>query len=133
MRVVFSLQLFNAWMLIFTSPQLPTPRRSLFSQNLFGTISGRGKSLDLEVLGQENFTYGGIEQVTTPPLPSSSPGPGNDSMEISPLPHKAPFIATQIVASPTREAAHIDDLISSLPKVSPPPLTEVSRQPALFE
>lgn len=25
------------------SPQLPTPRRSLFSSNLFGTLNGRGK------------------------------------------------------------------------------------------
>jgi M-phase inducer tyrosine phosphatase len=27
----------------FNSPQLPTPRRSLFTSNLFGTIDGRGK------------------------------------------------------------------------------------------
>ena len=26
------------------SPQLPTPRRSLFTSNLFGTIDGRGKN-----------------------------------------------------------------------------------------
>lgn len=31
------------------SPQLPTPRRSLFSSNLFGTLNGRGKScMDLQ-------------------------------------------------------------------------------------
>lgn len=96
------------------SPQLPTPRRSLFSQNLFGTINGR-------------------EQATTPPLPSSSPGPGNDSMDISPLPHKAPFVAAQIVASPTRETTHINGLNSSLPNVSPVPSTEASRQPAPSE
>lgn len=30
--------------LTIPSPQLPTPRRSLFSTNLFGTLSGRGKS-----------------------------------------------------------------------------------------
>lgn len=85
------------------------------------------------ILVKEITTYGRIEQVTTPPLPSSSPGPGNDSMEISPLPHKTPFIATQTVASPTREATHIDALISSLPNVSPLPSTEASRQPAPFE
>ena len=28
------------------SPQLPTPRRSLFTSNLFGTIDGRGKMAD---------------------------------------------------------------------------------------
>ena len=30
------------------------------------------------------------ESTTTPPLPSSSPGPAVDLMDISPLPHKAP-------------------------------------------
>jgi M-phase inducer tyrosine phosphatase len=30
------------------SPQLPTPRRSLFTSNLFGTIDGRGKDGTLE-------------------------------------------------------------------------------------
>lgn len=30
------------------SPQLPTPRRSLFSSNLFGTLSGRGMLVLLE-------------------------------------------------------------------------------------
>lgn len=29
--------------------------------------------------------------MTTPPLPSSSPAPAMDTMEISPLPHKPPF------------------------------------------
>ncbi|MCJ1468833.1 cell division cycle- protein [Pseudocyphellaria aurata] len=96
------------------SPQLPTPRRSLFSQNLFGTVNGR-------------------DRATTPPLLSSSPGPGNDSMDISPLPHKAPFIPTRIGTSPTRETTHINDLISSLPNASSVPSTEASRQPAPFE
>lgn len=71
--------------------------------------------------------------MTTPPLPSSSPGPGNYSMDISPLPHKAPFIGAHAAGSPTREATHINDLISSLPIVSPIPLIEASRQPAPFE
>ena len=31
------------------SPQLPTPRRSLFSSNLFGTLNGRGElCMDLQ-------------------------------------------------------------------------------------
>ncbi|KAL8652412.1 MAG: hypothetical protein Q9210_002696 [Variospora velana] len=65
------------------SPQLPTPRRALFSSNLFGTLTGRAGA-------------------TTPPLPSSSPGP----MDISPLPHKAPYqVTTQVqLQSPTPEA-----------------------------
>ena len=37
--------------------------------------------------------YGTLEAARTPPIPSSSPGPGIDSMEISPLPHKVPFVA----------------------------------------
>ncbi len=50
-----------------------------------------------------SHTYNEVEGMTTPPIPSSSPGPGNDSMDISPLPHKIPFsVVTQIeVQSPT--------------------------------
>ncbi|TAQ89631.1 hypothetical protein B7494_g2040 [Chlorociboria aeruginascens] len=89
------------------SPQLPTPRRSLFTSNLFGTIDGR-------------------ECVTTPPLPSSSPGPLNDMMDISPLPHKQPFGAQIEVQSPTPNTTPIvDDLMDSSP---PRPIfTENSR------
>ncbi|KAI9788138.1 MAG: cell division cycle- protein [Peltula sp. TS41687] len=78
------------------SPQVATPRRSLFSSTLFGTLSGR-------------------ESVTTPPLPSSSPGPCMDAMDISPLPHKAPFsIVTQIeVHSPTALMSPDDHSVSS--------------------
>ncbi|KAL8955972.1 MAG: hypothetical protein Q9193_006359 [Seirophora villosa] len=71
------------------SPQLPTPRRALFSSNLFGSLTGRAG-------------------VTTPPLPSSSPGP----MDISPLPHKAPYqVTTQVqLQSPTPEATPNHDV-----------------------
>ncbi len=34
----------------------------------------------------------GTGKTKTPPIPSSSPGPANDHMDISPLPHKPPFI-----------------------------------------
>ncbi|KAH0536325.1 hypothetical protein FGG08_006798 [Glutinoglossum americanum] len=82
------------------SPQLPTPRRSLFTSNFFGALSGR-------------------EQTTTPPLPSSSPGPGNDSMDMSPLPHKAPFSTFRVeIESPTPEVSPMDmsmDMSSPLP------------------
>ncbi|KAI9767467.1 MAG: cell division cycle- protein [Geoglossum simile] len=82
------------------SPQLPTPRRSLFTSNLLGTINGR-------------------EQTTTPPLPSSSPGPGNDSMDMSPLPHKAPFSSFRVeIDSPTPVVSSMDmnmDTSSPLP------------------
>ncbi|QSZ33791.1 hypothetical protein DSL72_005363 [Monilinia vaccinii-corymbosi] len=73
------------------SPQLPTPRRSLFTSNLFGTLDGR-------------------ECATTPPLPSSSPGPLNERMDISPLPHKQPYFSTQIeIASPTPAGTPMED------------------------
>ncbi|EMD66500.1 hypothetical protein COCSADRAFT_85248 [Bipolaris sorokiniana ND90Pr] len=63
------------------SPQLATPRRSLFTSNLFQQLDTR-----------ENLTpIARWEGVTTPPIPSSSPGFAPDSMDISPLPHKAPF------------------------------------------
>ncbi|THC99141.1 hypothetical protein EYZ11_001392 [Aspergillus tanneri] len=70
------------------SPQLATPRRSLFSSNLFG--------------------HGHAEEtMTTPPLPSSSPAPAMDIMEMSPLPHKPPFSIAktiEIITSCTEES-----------------------------
>ncbi|KAL8873594.1 MAG: hypothetical protein Q9174_000960 [Haloplaca sp. 1 TL-2023] len=92
------------------SPQLPTPRRALFSSNLFSTLSGRGC-------------------ITTPPPPSSSPGPGNDSMEISPLPHKAPFqTITEIHhQSPTPDASPSDDITMAGTEPVQQPPTEVQR------
>ncbi|RAL66259.1 hypothetical protein DID88_005930 [Monilinia fructigena] len=73
------------------SPQLPTPRRSLFTSNLFGTLDGR-------------------DCATTPPLPSSSPGPLNERMDISPLPHKQPYFSAQIeIASPTPGGTPMED------------------------
>ncbi|PVH79091.1 Rhodanese-like protein [Cadophora sp. DSE1049] len=80
------------------SPQLPTPRRSLFTSNLFGTIDGR-------------------DCVTTPPIPSSSPGPLEERMDISPLPHKQPYFAAQIeVQSPTPGHVNEDMMPSSPPR-----------------
>lgn len=78
-----------------SSPQLPTPRRSLFTSNLFGTLDGR-------------------ESVTTPPLPSSSPGPLHERMDISPLPHKQPFFAQ--IDSPTPGPTEEIALPSSPPR-----------------
>lgn len=61
--------------------------------------------------GRKKVTYERIENVRTPPIPSSSPGPGNDSMDMSPLPHKAPFaVATRIyLTSPTPEATPTEE------------------------
>ncbi|WEW58088.1 m-phase inducer phosphatase [Emydomyces testavorans] len=68
------------------SPQLATPRRSLFTTSLFGPGNGR-------------------DNLTTPPLPSSSPAPGTDIMDMSPLPHKIPYChnADLDLESPTTE------------------------------
>ncbi|KAJ5160797.1 M-phase inducer phosphatase [Penicillium canariense] len=58
------------------SPQLATPRRSLFSSNILAQANARD------------------DVMTTPPLPSSSPAPAMDMMEMSPLPHKPAFVMT---------------------------------------
>ncbi|KAI8718905.1 M-phase inducer phosphatase [Fusarium sp. LHS14.1] len=64
-----------------SSPQFPTPRRALFTAGMMGGMEGRA--------------------VTTPPLPSSSPAPLTELMEVSPLPHKAPFFTQFEITSPT--------------------------------
>ncbi|KAI9890580.1 MAG: cell division cycle- protein [Vezdaea aestivalis] len=60
------------------------------------------------------------ENVVTPPLPSSSPGPSNDSMDFSPLPHKAPFfhITEVAVNPPTPNPLSSDSMILSSPSGS---------------
>ncbi|KAI9803823.1 MAG: hypothetical protein M1825_001703 [Sarcosagium campestre] len=66
------------------SPQLPTPRKSLFSANIFSAMNNR-------------------EPLLTPPPPSSSPVPVSDSMDVSPLPHKVPrALEIQIRDDPSR-------------------------------
>lgn len=50
-----------------------------------------------------------IAGATTPPIPSSSPG--IDMMDISPLPHKAPFFVAQVtLPSPSPEETPTDDM-----------------------
>ncbi|KAL8744492.1 MAG: hypothetical protein Q9190_003271 [Brigantiaea leucoxantha] len=97
------------------SPQLPTPRRALFASNLFGTLNGR-------------------EGTTTPPLPSSSPGPGNDSMDISPLPHKAPFVVTTQLElqTPSSETTTSEDVTMTFTNDLQNPPSETTR-PAPYE
>ncbi|RVX67350.1 hypothetical protein B0A52_09131 [Exophiala mesophila] len=74
------------------SPQLPTPRRALFSHSL------------------DNHRL-----VTTPPIPSSSPGQDIMDMDLSPLPHKAPFTAVQYqLQSPTPDLTPAEDSCSSM-------------------
>ena len=65
------------------------------------------------------------EGVTTPPIPSSSPGFVPDSMDISPLPHKAPFSfhAERCLPSPTPDttpALEEEDMLSPC-ELPPPP------------
>ncbi|KAF9888070.1 cell division cycle- protein [Aspergillus nanangensis] len=84
------------------SPQLATPRRSLFSANLFGNCNRHE------------------ETMTTPPLPSSSPAPAIEIMEMSPLPHKPPFnlVSEVEIATPMLEVSSMDSLM--LPPASSP-------------
>ncbi|KAL2757362.1 hypothetical protein ACRALDRAFT_2039809 [Sodiomyces alcalophilus JCM 7366] len=65
------------------SPVFPTPRRALFTASIMGDAD-------------ETRHY-----VTTPPLPSSSPGQLNETMDMSPLPHKVPFFSQVDIVSPT--------------------------------
>ena len=71
-----------------------------------------------------------IESVTTPPLPSSSPGPGNDSMDISPLPHKAPYVVTTHIElqPPTPEYTPTNGYMLSSPDVVAERSLEVLKQ-----
>ncbi|KAL4797698.1 M-phase inducer phosphatase [Aspergillus venezuelensis] len=79
------------------SPQVATPRRSLFSACLFGNGNRHEDAM------------------TTPPLPSSSPAPAMDIMDMSPLPHKPPFTKTTDIElnSPTLESSPMDTSMMS--------------------
>ncbi|KAJ5441305.1 hypothetical protein N7491_003711 [Penicillium cf. griseofulvum] len=82
------------------SPQLATPRRSLFTASMLGQANGRD------------------DVMTTPPLPSSSPAPAMDVMEMSPLPHKPAFyVTTEIeIQSPTPGGSPMESpIVSPLP------------------
>ncbi|MCJ1309596.1 cell division cycle- protein [Agyrium rufum] len=98
------------------SPQLPTPRRSLFSSNfLNGCINVR-------------------ESTLTPPIPTSSPCPVDESMDISPLPHKTPFVVSSTIPleSPTPIASANISLLSS-PLCIPETPVPVAKPAAPFE
>ena len=76
-----------------------------------------------------------IECVKTPPIPSSSPGPGNDSMDMSPLPHKPSFaMATRIyLTSPTPEVTPPEEAKLELHSAVHEALTDASGQAVLPE
>jgi M-phase inducer tyrosine phosphatase len=63
--------------------------------------------------------------MTTPPLPSSSPAPAMDVMELSPLPHKPAFVVTTEteVHSPSPYGSPMaSPLDSPMPSDAPSPL-----------
>lgn len=105
------------------SPHVQTPSRRLFAPGLHGGFGGQG---DYEHVYHHNLPYANLDNTgdfTTPPLPSSSPGPSSDSMDIipsSPLPHKPAYgSAFEIqLQSPTPELTPVDS--SSLSVPSPP-------------
>ncbi|KAF2012210.1 Rhodanese-like protein [Aaosphaeria arxii CBS 175.79] len=109
------------------SPQFVTPRRSLFTSNAFKTQNNRGEGTTTPPVRWEG--------VTTPPIPLSSPSFVPDSMDISPLPHKAPFSFISEPRpkspSPERTPANEDDMLSPCelptPTQFPAPLLEVPR------
>ncbi len=61
--------------------------------------------------------------VTTPPVPSSSPLPTSDSMDISPLPHKPAFSRTieiQLQTSTPELIASDSSMLSEPQPIEPP-------------
>ncbi|KAF4123931.1 hypothetical protein GMORB2_5647 [Geosmithia morbida] len=95
------------------SPHFPTPRRALFTANMMGGMESRGLC-------------------TTPPIPSSSPAPTLETMEMSPLPHKVPFSTHFDVMSPTPSstASSSMDRSDSMMLDSPPPIQRQSLEPS---
>ena len=81
------------------------------------------------------MAYGLVELARTPPIPSSSPGPGNDSMDISPLPHKAPFAISNYieVQPPTPQTTEANDTPMTTPETVIDQVQEGSKPVSFFE
>lgn len=95
------------------SPQAPTPRRSLFTQDVFRPRQHALATPPIE-----------IDPSTTPPIiPSSSPY--FESMDISPLPHKAPCFQLTL-PSPSPEATPSADSDLSPDLLSPDQVPELA-------
>ena len=80
-------------------------------------------------------TEGGLESVITPSLASSSPGPANESMDISPLPHKPPFsrpLQVQVQSATPEPTPTEDTIVSSLDALPESPL-ELMKPPPVPE
>lgn len=86
-----------------SSPQLPTPRRALFSSNILAAQGGHGTSLSRLDWSWAEADRPIIATISTPPVPSSSPGISDSmDMDLSPLPHKAPYGTLELqLQSPT--------------------------------
>ncbi|KAJ4383319.1 m-phase inducer phosphatase [Didymella sp. IMI 355093] len=84
-----------------------TPRRSLFTSNAL-------QQIDAQATGGVTTPPVRWEGVTTPPIPDSSPSFVPDSMDISPLPHKAPYNSYITLPSPSPEVmpSNEDDMLS---------------------
>lgn len=105
------------------SPQAPTPRRSLFTTDLF---KPRDDAARLATPPIE------LEGATTPPIASSSPCV--DTMDISPLPHKAPYFQVTL-PSPSPEETPLGENLISPDLLSPEectPLASLPVQPPAF-
>lgn len=130
---------FNAHITL-CSPQAPTPRRSLFTANLFRPRENAGTCKNgnairiasppscVHPLTQQARTATPpieieVDLATTPTMQSSSPY--CDAMDISPLPHKAPhFVAQVTLPSPGETPDETVDISPDLLCVDdvPPPL-----------
>ncbi|KAK0734479.1 hypothetical protein B0T26DRAFT_73461 [Lasiosphaeria miniovina] len=100
-----------------SSPMFPTPRRALFTTAaMMDAIEGRGKRGPTRWVGYGARGFAeDSEYVTTPPMPLSS-SPGHvDMMEMSPLPHKAPYVVQVEVPSPTPTQSPADEIMLDSP------------------
>jgi hypothetical protein len=123
----------------------PSSHRICFSNwilRVSGGAIGMGRVHVLTMFSAAGATTPPVqwEGVTTPPIPSSSPNFVPDSMDISPLPHKAPFSFLteryQPLPSPSPEVTPStddddNDMLSPCDLPTPPqfptPMLEVSR------
>lgn len=100
------------------SPRFPTPRRSLFTSNIMSGMEARG-------------------YVTTPPIPTSSPAPIEELMDVSPLPHKVPFCSQIDYDSPSVYSISTEDSDMSMMEVEESPVVRHtlpdSGRPAIAE
>jgi len=105
----------------------PTPRRALFTTSVM-MDSNAGRSKRGAGYNVCRWTTGELtthaEYVTTPPLPMSSSPAHIDMMDMSPLPHKAPFVAQIEVPSPSPIPLPVDEMV-----VEPPAPRQASLEP----